>query len=92
MTNCYTEIVSNHVRRNPEQKHVMSSIVVVGSSVVSVLASGATSPRFDSRLRRGKFWCPNTLSFVSFAGMTLNRSGESRKHAIKIIAQMRNHA
>ena len=30
-------------------------------------------PRFDPRLRRGKFRCPNMLSLVSFAGMTLDK-------------------
>ena len=44
-----------------------------GSSVVSALASGARGPRFDPRSRRGKFRCPNTLSLVSFAGMTLDK-------------------
>ena len=44
-----------------------------GSSVVSALASGARGPRFDPRSWRGKFWCPNTLSLVSFAGMALNK-------------------
>ena len=29
--------------------------------------------RFDSRSRREKFRCPNTLSLVSFAGMTLDK-------------------
>ena len=37
------------------------------------LASGARGPRFDSRSRREKFRCPNTLSLVSFAGMTLDK-------------------
>ena len=37
------------------------------------LASGARGPRFDPRSRRGKFRCPNTLSLVSFAGMTLDK-------------------
>ena len=44
-----------------------------GISVVSALASGARGPRFDPRSRRGKFRCLNTLSLVSFAGMTLNK-------------------
>ena len=35
--------------------------------------SGARGPRFDSRSRREKFRCPNTLSLVSFAGMTLDK-------------------
>ena len=30
-------------------------------------------PRFDPRSRRGKFRSPNTLSLVSFAGMTLDK-------------------
>ena len=30
-------------------------------------------PRFDSRSRREKIRCPNTLSLVSFAGMTLDK-------------------
>ena len=30
-------------------------------------------PRFDPRSRRGKFRCPNTLSLVSFVGMTLDK-------------------
>ena len=42
-----------------------------GSSVVSALAFGARGPRFDPCLPPGKLWCPNTLSLVSFAGMTL---------------------
>ena len=42
-------------------------------SVFSALASGARGPRFDPRSRRGKFWSPNTLSVVSFAGMTLDK-------------------
>ena len=33
----------------------------------------ARGPRFDPRSRRGKFRCPNTLSLVSFAGMTLDK-------------------
>ena len=41
-----------------------------GSRVVSALASCARGPGFDPRLRRGKFVGPNTLPFVSFAGMT----------------------
>ena len=41
-----------------------------GSSVVSALASGARGPRFVPRSRRGKFRSPNTLSLVSFVGMT----------------------
>ena len=41
-----------------------------GSSVVSALASAARGPGFDPRRRRGNFGCPNTLSFLSFAGMT----------------------
>ena len=44
-----------------------------GSSVVSALASGARGPRFDPHSWRGKFWSPNTLSLVSFAGMTLDK-------------------
>ena len=35
--------------------------------------SGARGPRFDSRSRREKFRCPNTLPLVSFAGMTLDK-------------------
>ena len=46
---------------------------VVDSSVVSTLASGARGPRFDPHWLGGKFHCPNTLSFVSFAGMTLDK-------------------
>ena len=42
-------------------------------SSVSALASGARGPRLDPRSRRGRFWCPNTLSLVSFAGMTLDK-------------------
>ena len=45
-----------------------------GRSVVSALASGAKGPRFDPGSRRGKFWSPNTLSLVSFAGITLDKS------------------
>ena len=41
--------------------------------MVSALASGARGPRFDPRSRRGKFRSPNTLSLVSFAGMTLDK-------------------
>ena len=41
-----------------------------GSRVVSALASCARGPGFDPRQRRGKFVGPNTLPFVSFAGMT----------------------
>ena len=41
-----------------------------GSRVVSALASCARGPGFDPRRRRGKFVGPNTLPFVSFAGMT----------------------
>ena len=41
--------------------------------MVKALASGARGPRFDSRSRREKFRCPNTLSLVSFAGMTLDK-------------------
>ena len=44
-----------------------------GSSVVSALASGARGPRFYPRSRQGKFRSPNTLSLVSFAGMTLDK-------------------
>ena len=44
-----------------------------GSSEVSALASGAWGPRFDPRSRWGKFRCPNALSLVSFAGMTLDK-------------------
>ena len=44
-----------------------------GSSVVSPLASGARGPRFDPPSRRGKFRSLNTLSLVSFAGMTLDK-------------------
>ena len=43
-------------------------------SVVRRLASGARGPRFVPRSRRGKFWCPNMLSLVSFAGMTLDKA------------------
>ena len=35
--------------------------------MVSILSSGARGPKFDPRLQRGKFWCPNMLSLVSFA-------------------------
>ena len=50
-----------------------------GSPVVSLaLASGARGPRFDPRSRRGKFQCPNTLSLVSFAGMTLESASSFR--------------
>ena len=41
--------------------------------LVSALAFSARGPRFDPRSRRGKFRCPNTLSLVSFAGMTLDK-------------------
>ena len=44
-----------------------------GSSVDSALASDAKGPRFDFRPQRGKFRSPNTLSLVSFAGMTLDK-------------------
>ena len=37
------------------------------------LASGTRGPRFDPRSRRGKFRCLNTLSLVSFAGMTQDK-------------------
>ena len=43
------------------------------ASVVSAHASGARGPRFDPRSRRGKYPSPNTLSLVSFAGMTLDK-------------------
>ena len=45
-----------------------------GSSVVSALASGARGPSFDPRLKRGEFRSLNTLSLVSLAGMTLDKS------------------
>ena len=41
-----------------------------GSRVVSALASCARGPGFNPRQRRGNFVGPNTLPFVSFAGMT----------------------
>ena len=41
--------------------------------MVSALASGARGPRFDPCSRRGKFLSLNTLSLVSFAGMTLDK-------------------
>ena len=44
-----------------------------GSSVISALASGARGTRFDPRSLRGKFQSQNTLSPVSFAGMTLDK-------------------
>ena len=44
-----------------------------GSSVISALASDARGPWFDPRSRRGKFRSSNTLSLVSFAGMTLDK-------------------
>ena len=47
--------------------------IVSPCSVVNALTSGAKCPRFDPDSRRGKFRCPNTLSLVSFAGMTLNK-------------------
>ena len=39
------------------------------SSVVSALASIAGHTGIDSRLSQGNFWCSNTLSFMSSAGM-----------------------
>ena len=53
-----------------------------GISVVSPLASGARGPRFDPRSRRGKCRCPNTLSLVSFAGMTLDEYAVPRFGAL----------
>ena len=44
-----------------------------GSSVVRHLPLVLEVPGFDSRSRREKFRCPNTLSLVSFAGMTLDK-------------------
>ena len=44
-----------------------------GSAHAGALASGARSPGFDPRSRRGKFRCPNTLSLVSLTGMTLDK-------------------
>ena len=44
-----------------------------GSSVVSALASGARGHGFNPRSQRGKVWCLNTLSLVSFAGMKLSK-------------------
>ena len=41
--------------------------------MVSALASGARGPRFDPCSGRGKFRSLNTLSLVSFAGMTLDK-------------------
>ena len=41
-------------------------------SEVNALTSGAKGPRFDPDSRQGKLRCPNTLSLVSFAVMTLN--------------------
>ena len=38
--------------------------------MVRALASSARGPRFDPRRRQGKSVGPNTLPFVSFAGMT----------------------
>ena len=57
-------------RRFPKKKF---SALYRGSSVVSALASGARGPRFDPLSGRGKFRSPNTLSLVSFAGMTLDK-------------------
>ena len=42
----------------------------LGSRVVSALAACARGPGFDPCRRRGKFVGPNTLPFMSFAGMT----------------------
>ena len=38
--------------------------------MVNALASCARGPGVDPRRQRGKFVGPNTLPFVSFAGMT----------------------
>ena len=43
-----------------------------GSSVISPLASGAGGLRFGPCSQQRKVSCPNMLSLVSFAGMTLN--------------------
>ena len=50
--------------------HIIHLTMKQGSSVVSILAFGARGPRFDPRQQRGKFGGPNSLPFVSFAGMT----------------------
>ena len=50
-----------------------TQILKHGSSVVMALASGARGPRFDLCSQRGKIRCPNTLSLLSFAGMTLDK-------------------
>ena len=44
-----------------------------GSSVVRHLPLVLEVPGFDPRSWRGKFLCLNTLSLVSFAGMTLDK-------------------
>ena len=51
------------LRENPAKKR--------GSSVVSALASGGRGPGLVPSRRRGKFFGPNMLLAVSFAGMTL---------------------
>ena len=47
-----------------------------GSRGVSALASCARGPGFDPRRLRGKFVGPNTLPFMSFAGMTVRRPSD----------------
>ena len=56
-----TETTANNVRKH-------------GSSVVRNLPlHDARGPRFDPRSRQEKFWCPNTISLVSFAWITLDK-------------------
>ena len=51
----------------------LDSIGERGISLVSALTSSARGPSFNFPLWQGKFQCPNTLSLVLFAGMTLDR-------------------
>ena len=46
---------------------------MVAKLLAHILASGARMSGLISAAGEETFWCPNMLSLVSFAGMTLNK-------------------
>ena len=46
---------------------------MVAQWLAHILASGARLSGLIPAAGEEKFWCPNMLSLVSFAGMTLNK-------------------
>ena len=70
MARCYATLCYNMALRTTTKLFLSSFPESAEVQWLTHLPLEVPGPRFDPRSRQGKFYSPNTLSLVSFAGMT----------------------